>query len=217
MKRLPLILSSAALAIALLGVTPFGQAARVELAKVVPFATKAGFAAKAGTANNALALGGHKPSAFPLLGKNGKLPANLVATNPSPVVGSAGAAGPAGPAGPAGATGPQGAQGASGVVAAYTKSAGGGSFQVLSGAPTEVVSLPLPAGRYVLFAEVQIAQGTSGSVYFASCQLSAGSDTDSAQAAAPTGGAAFSRSRSRRFINSPRREQRLLLATTRRS
>jgi len=51
-----------------LGSTPIGQARGRALAKAIPFAQRAGFATKVGTANNAKALGGHKPTAFAVRG-----------------------------------------------------------------------------------------------------------------------------------------------------
>jgi hypothetical protein len=72
---------------------------------VPPFATRAGFAKFAGTADNAKRLAGHKASVtpkagdIPVLGSNGKLPSSIGAVGP---------AGPAGPPGPAGAKGAKG-------------------------------------------------------------------------------------------------------------
>jgi hypothetical protein len=103
-QRLPVVLSAAALLIAVLGATPNGFAAFKGVAKVALFA------------KNAAKVGGiaasKKPKAGKLLplGKNGKFPASVLpATTPS--TGPEGARGPAGPAGP---QGPQGLQGLKG-------------------------------------------------------------------------------------------------------
>ena len=67
-NRLPLALSVTVLVVAVLGSTPIGQARGRALAKAIPFAQRAGFATKVGTANNAKALGGHGPTAFAVCG-----------------------------------------------------------------------------------------------------------------------------------------------------
>ncbi len=64
-KRLPLIVSSIALVLALLGSTPLGQAAESALEQVVPRAKRADFAANAGKLN------GHKSAVNP---KRGQIP-----------------------------------------------------------------------------------------------------------------------------------------------
>jgi hypothetical protein len=101
-KRLPLILSTTALVVSLLGTTPLGHAARSAVSTVVPLAKTANYA------KNAAKLNGHGSSLapragqIPVVGKNGKLPATLGAVGPAGPTGPAGAAGPAGPAGTAG-------------------------------------------------------------------------------------------------------------------
>ena len=95
-QRLPLVLSASALLVAVFGATPVGHAAGRVIHAVPPFATRAGFAKFAGTADNAKRLSGHKASRspkagdIPVVGANGKLPVSI------------GAVGPQGPAGPAG-------------------------------------------------------------------------------------------------------------------
>ena len=64
-QRLPLILSSTALVVAVFGATPLGHAAGRLAQSVPPFAKKAGYAKRAGVAANALALNGHKASTTP--------------------------------------------------------------------------------------------------------------------------------------------------------
>jgi hypothetical protein len=103
--RLPLVLSTTALLVAIFGATPLGHAAGRVVHAVPPFATRAGFAKFAGTADNAKRLAGHKASAtpragdIPVLGPSGKLPASIGAVGPG---------GPQGASGPAGARGPKG-------------------------------------------------------------------------------------------------------------
>jgi hypothetical protein len=82
--RLPLALSAVAVVVAVLGSTPIGTAAR----EIVPFARKAGFAQRAGTAETAKTLAGHKPTAkglpggIPVIDPFGRLPASLGAVGP---------------------------------------------------------------------------------------------------------------------------------------
>jgi hypothetical protein len=101
-ERLPLVLSSTAVVIAVFGATPVGHAV---VSAVPPFATHA---KTADYATNAGAVNGLKASRRPrvgwlvALGPGGKFPAS---------VGVAGPSGPQGPAGPPGAAGPKGATG----------------------------------------------------------------------------------------------------------
>jgi hypothetical protein len=120
-ERLPIVLSTSALLVAVFGATPLGHAAGRVIRTVPPFASRAGFAKLAGTADNAKRLGGHRASLspkagdIPVLGANGKLPASIGAVGPQGQQGPAGPKGATGPAGPKGATGPPGATGDSGV------------------------------------------------------------------------------------------------------
>ena len=120
MRRLPIIFSTTALVVALLGSTPLGEATRAQLAKVVPFAIRAGTAK---VAANALHLDGHAasteagPGTIPVVGSNGKLPISLGLGSSPGTQGSTGPAGPQGPAGPAGPAGKAGATGAQGPAA----------------------------------------------------------------------------------------------------
>ena len=52
-SRLPLVLSTTALVVAVLGSTPFGEAASNAIQAVPPLAKRANFATRAGTADNA--------------------------------------------------------------------------------------------------------------------------------------------------------------------
>jgi collagen triple helix repeat protein len=103
-QRLPVVLSAAALVVAVLSATPngiAGSAVRVAL-----------FAKNAAKVSGIAAS--KKPKAGKLLplGKNGKFPASVL---PVKVQGPMGPAGPEGARGPAGSVGPQGAQGIQGL------------------------------------------------------------------------------------------------------
>ena len=131
--RLPLVLSTLALLVALLGATSLGHAAGTAMRAVPPFAKTSGFAR---LADNSTKLNGRKstlrglPGTIPVVGANGKLPASIGAVGPQGSQGSQGAMGPrgltgpvgpkgltgsTGPAGPAGPAGPQGPPGPTGV------------------------------------------------------------------------------------------------------
>lgn len=95
-QRAPIVLSSAALVVAVFGSTPVGQAVS---SRIPPFARTSGFAKVAG--NSANLNGRHStlsgaPGTIPVVGRNGKLPASLGAVGPQ------GERGPQGPAGTAG-------------------------------------------------------------------------------------------------------------------
>jgi hypothetical protein len=108
-QRLPVVLSATALVVAVLGVTPVGQATSTAIQ--THFAKNANF------------LRGNAPSVkagkkkIPLANKAGKLDKSwgaVGARGPAGAPGAPGAqgpAGPGGPGGPAGATGPQGPEG----------------------------------------------------------------------------------------------------------
>jgi hypothetical protein len=110
-QRLPVVLSAAALVIAVLGGTPLGHAARQGVARVALYAKNAG---KVG---GIAASKKPKPGKLVPLGKNGKFPASVLPGGVRGPAGPEGARGPAGPAGPqgaAGARGPVGSRGATG-------------------------------------------------------------------------------------------------------
>ena len=113
-QKLPLILSATALAVALLGSTPIGEAARDAVTAVPPFAKKAGYANRAGVADNAKKLGGRTASStpranqIPVLNTSGKLPASIGAVGPQGPQGSQGPQGPQGPKGDKGEKGDTG-------------------------------------------------------------------------------------------------------------
>ncbi len=98
-RQAPVVLSSAALVVAVLGATPLGRAAGETLTAVVPFAK---------TAGNAQKLNGHRsalsgaPGTIPVIGGSGKLPATVGAVGPEGARGPQGDRGPQGPPGPPG-------------------------------------------------------------------------------------------------------------------
>jgi len=105
-QRAPVVLSTAALLVAVLGTTPLGRAAGERLtAAIPPFAKTSGFAKIAG---NASKLNGRRstlsgaPGTIPVVGKDGKLAQAIGAVGPQ------GARGPEGPRGPQGAAGSAG-------------------------------------------------------------------------------------------------------------
>jgi hypothetical protein len=100
--RLPLVLSTTALLVSLLGSTPLGQAAAGAVAKVVPRAKTADFATNAGKLNGHRSSTNPKAGQIPVVAANGKLPASI------------GAVGPTGQSGPKGDPGSQGPPGLAG-------------------------------------------------------------------------------------------------------
>jgi len=136
-QRTPILLSSAALAVAVLCVTPLGHAAGQGLAAVgVPFAKQAGNAAK---------LNGHRSTlsgaarTIPVVGANGKLPASL------------GAIGPQGPQGPQGPKGERGLQGDIGPSDGYFD-INNGPVTLQANQRLRVATVPIPGpGMYVLW------------------------------------------------------------------
>lgn len=124
-QRLPIALSATALVVALFGSTPVGHAVA---AKVPPFATKSGYAKRAG---DAAAVNGIKAAREPRagqlvpLGTDGRFPPSVGIAGPAGAhgpkgdkgeQGAQGAAGPRGVTGPKGATGPAGPSGDRGPV-----------------------------------------------------------------------------------------------------
>ena len=94
-ERLPIVLASTALVVAVLGTTPLGEAAR----NAVPVAI---FAQNAGKVNGIRASKRPRPNQLVPLGRNSKFPESVLPP---------GTEGPRGPQGPPGAQGPQGPQG----------------------------------------------------------------------------------------------------------
>jgi len=111
-RRLPFVLSIMALAVAVLGFTPLGEAAS-SVVRVALFANNAGKIDGFDTSK----VG--KPNAIPVLNKHGQLPVRVIPNKDISVavdnVGPRGPQGAQGPAGQAGPPGPQGAQGPAGL------------------------------------------------------------------------------------------------------
>ena len=153
-QRTPIVLSGAALVVAVLGATPLGNAA---VHAVVPFAKQAGNAAK---------LNGHRSSlsgarlTVPVVGKNGKLPKSI------------GAVGPQGPQGTKGDPGQKGDAGPIGPSDGYFDS-NDGDITLNAGPATRVGTVQVPgAGSYVLWGKAVFA-ADAGHVNFTSsvCKL----------------------------------------------
>jgi hypothetical protein len=154
--RAPIVLSTAALAVAVLGTTPLGHAAGDRLAATVPFAKTSGFAKVAG---NSAKLNGRPstlsgaPGTIPVVGKDGKLPAGVGAVGPRGPQGERGLPGPAGPAGASTGGGRPGGAAGGGLTGSYPNPgiAGNavGSAQVvdngLTGADVNESTLQIPA------------------------------------------------------------------------
>ena len=156
MKRLPLVLSTTALIVAVFGSTPVGHAVG---SAIPPFAKSAGYAKQAG---NASALNGIKASKQPRagtllpLGADGKFPVSVGAVGPAGAKGEKGEAGPAGPRGATGATGATGAAGARGPVGpAGPSGVSGWQYLVSDGTRIKAgdwanVSVNCPSGKKAL-------------------------------------------------------------------
>jgi hypothetical protein len=150
MKRDPVarMLALGALLVAVLGATPLGSA-------VAGAANSVLFAKNAGAVNGIQAA--RKPTAGKLLplDKNGKFPASAVRQGPQGRPGPQGAQGRQGSVGSVGPIGPAGTGGSVDVVTRSVQSQitlpsyGGGAAW---GPVTAVLTVPLPGGRWVVFA-----------------------------------------------------------------
>ena len=181
-QRLSVVLSATALVVALLGVTPLGDAARSAVEAVPPFAKRAG------TAENAKRLGGRKPAAYARVGAGGKLSAALLPAAVRGAAGPKGDPGPKGDKGDKGEKGDKGDRGPSGLVRAYAKGTGGGPTLPLKengGKPVTLATVDLPAGRYVVFGSIALSGAAPN--FTGICTLSAGSAEDYGIAAAYAG------------------------------
>lgn len=172
-QRLPVVLSATALVVAVLGVTPVGQATSTALQ--THFARNANF------------LRGNAPSVkagkkkIPMANKAGKLDKSWGAVGPRGLRGlpgangANGANGAQGPAGPAGPAGPQGPIGPSDAFSTVTN-----TFVDVTAVQTTLRTLNLPAGRYAIFAKGMINNNDAEIESF-SCQITAGASSDSTQ------------------------------------
>ena len=138
-QRLPLVLSTAALVIAVLGTTPLGHAARSAVSQVVPLAKTSNFAKNAGKLNGHTSSRVPRVGQIPVVGTNGKLPATL------------GAVGPAGPGGPKGDPGPAGVAGYQRVQQQQSAPGGNGSERAYT--------VPCPGGKSVLGGGFNFSKG----------------------------------------------------------
>lgn len=136
-KRLPLVLSATALAVALFGSTPLGEAAREA---IPPLAKKANFAANAGAVNGIRASRTPRPNQLVPLGPDAHFPASV------------GAIGPPGPVGP---RGDAGLPGLSGLLAVSVSSGADSSSPKTSTATC-------PSGKRVLGGGATIVGGGPG-------------------------------------------------------
>jgi hypothetical protein len=131
-QRLPLVIATTALAVALVGSTPVGQAAESVLDQIVPRAKRADFAANAAKLNGHRSAFKPKPGQIPIVSAEGKLPASI------------GAVGPQGPPGPQGQQGPPGPRG----VSEYLRVTE--NITVPDGTGTPDFGVSCPGGRSVL-------------------------------------------------------------------
>jgi hypothetical protein len=161
-QRLPIVLSATALVVALMAMTPLGEAASSQL--------RATFAANAGKLRGFAPSKAARKNTVVVRGANGKIGRASLPTllrGPRGLQGPAGAAGAAGPAGAAGATGPAGAPGAAGRSALTPLQSGetirgivGGRFQNGANANSPMAataSFPIPASVPLDNAHIQVA------------------------------------------------------------
>lgn len=137
MQRLPLVLSAMALAVALFGSTPLGEAARNA---IPPIAAKANFATNAGAVNGIRASRTPRPNHLVPLGSDGHFPASV------------GAIGPPGPVGPRGEAG---LPGVAGLIAVSVSSGTDSSSP-------KTATVACPSGKRVLGGGATIVGGGPG-------------------------------------------------------
>lgn len=149
--RLPLALSSAALLLAVLGLTPIGEAAS-------NLAERVFFARDTQAVNGLKASRVARPNTLLPLGSDRRFPASVV-----PRVASA--RGPAGAAGVAGGEGPAGPDGGHAIVVERRR------LFVLPAGETTVLELEAPAGAWVVNASVELFSNDTGPATVVSCRL----------------------------------------------
>lgn len=142
-QRLPIALSLTALVVAVLGVTPVGEAARNQLQlprnSVGEPQLKQAAVTSIKVRNGSLLVKDFRPGQIP--------------------------AGPAGPAGPGGPAGPQGPAGASAYQSVFSTSA-------VDSAPTKTLTASCPAGKRVLGGGVALSPATTPGVALTSSYMS---------------------------------------------
>jgi len=147
-RRAPLVLSLLALAVAILGWTPAGEAAQ-------DWVKRALYAKNAGKVNGIKASLTPQPGRLLALDANGQFPASVIPTG-------SGGGGPPGPPGPSDA---------------YSTSRNG-SIAILGPWTTiATLSLP-QAGAYVVFAKAEVGNAHASARGVADCLLTAGNDSD---------------------------------------
>jgi hypothetical protein len=141
-QRLPIILSATALAVALFGATPLGEAAGDLAAKVPvpPFAKRAGYATNAGAVNGVKVSRQPRAGHLIPLGANGRFPRSVGQA------GRPGAKGDKGDPGAKGDAGPQGPQGGPGLSELQVVTAQSGS----DSASLKNVGVDCPSGKRVV-------------------------------------------------------------------
>lgn len=173
--RLPLILSTTALLVALLGATPLGEAA---YEAVVPKNSVGAAQLRNGAVTSAKLRGDAVTSQKV---RNRSLRAVDFAAGQIP-------AGPTGPAGPAGPAGQKGTRGEPGPSDGYADVSVGPAAVPTVGATTRVATLRIPgAGKFLLWAKTWLNRPTAGQPTQFACALVAGADKDLSFASAPTG------------------------------
>lgn len=140
-SRLPVLLSGIALAVALLGSTPVGNAVASAVPSPVKHAKRADFATNAGAVNGIKASKQPLPGRVIALGKDGKFPASVAPAGPQGPKGDQGERGPLGPAGPKGVAGSQGPAGPEGP-------AGPRGASGVSGWSYHTVGVTISAGKF---------------------------------------------------------------------
>jgi hypothetical protein len=148
-QRLPIVLSATALVVALMAMTPLGEAASSQI--------RATFAANAGKLRGFAPSKAAKKNTVVVRGANGKIGRASLPTLPRGPRGLQGPAGPAGPGGPAGAAGVTGPQGPTGPSDAFSRFRNGPvSLPFSATGKVSIAHLDLAAGSYVIVAKAWI-------------------------------------------------------------
>ena len=171
-------LAAAALAVAVLGWTPLGEAARTA---VFP-PNSVGTAQLRGNAVTSPKIRNGSVTGIDVQ----KRTLTAVHIKPGSLLGSNFRAGQL-PAGPKGDKGDKGDRGANGAVSAYTKLTGTGVLQSLSPSDATLVSLALPAGRYSIDGRVVISWEPGDTLFFGICRVVAGTKSDAVNISGSTG------------------------------
>ena len=174
-KRQSSALAITALVVAVLGWTPFGEAAR----QAAFPRNSVGTVQLKGNAVTSPKIRNGSVTAIDVQKKT----LTAVHIKPGSLLASSFKAGQL-PAGPKGDKGDKGDKGANGLANVYTKKTGGPT-QALSTTPTAIVSLSVPKGRYVILGKVWVSG--SEPTFTAICRVVAGADEDAGLAGAYNG------------------------------